>query len=107
MDKIVRYGFMVIALLCAVGLVLLGINSIAQYRALSCDSVATSEDYLGYGVLFGTAFLFTSIFGIIMSMLGKKYSEDRWQNIVCYTTLGVCSFGVLVAAFFWFKFGYM
>jgi hypothetical protein len=107
MEKVLRYSFMVIAVLCVVGLILLGVNSIGRYQDLVSNPAVGSEDYLGYGLLFGTSFLFTSIFGIVMSVLGKKYADDRWENIVCYTTLGICSAGVLVAAFFWFKFGFM
>jgi hypothetical protein len=106
MEKTLRYIFLGLGVLCVVGLVLLGISSIGQYNSLTAQTQVTSEDYLTFGVLYATGFFVTAVFGIMMGVLSRKYCETRGQEILSACVIGLCGGGVLIAAFFWFKFGY-
>lgn len=107
MNKILRIATLVLTITCFIGLVILSVNALRGHAVLAADPDTASEDYLGYGVLYASGFLLTSVFGLIVSFLSKKYSENKVTDIISMCIFGVCCVGVLVAAFFWFKFGYI
>ena len=107
MEKIIRSVMLFLAVTCFLGLVLLSVNAIVDHAELAADPNAGSEDYLGFGVVYASGYLITSVFGLITGFLSKKYSENKVTDIISMCIFGVCCVGVLVAAFFWFKFGYV
>lgn len=107
MVKFLRYATMVMALSCVVGLILLGISCINAHGVLAASAETVGEDYVAFGVVYASGILITSVLGIALGALCKRYSEQKWLDILCACVVGICCIGVLVAAYLWFSFGFV